>query len=271
MEVIVSMADELAKSRPTAVNLHWAIARMTRVYSHLNVQDDPEATLLQEAQLIHQEDIAANQVMGKYGSDLLNENSIVLTHCNAGALATGGVGTALGVIRQGYIDNKVSHVYADETRPWLQGARLTAWELQQEGIPVTLQSEGAAAALMATGTLSWVIVGADRITANGDVANKIGTYMLAILAKYHDVKLMVVAPTSTIDWSLSSGDEIPIEQRPSSEVTSVHGVQIAPTGINASNPAFDVTPAHLIDVIVTEKGVVHSPSLENMKLIKIDN
>ncbi len=271
MEVIVSMVDELAKSRPTAVNLHWALARMTRLYSQLNVQDDPEMVLLQEAHLIHQEDIAANRVMGQYGSDLLDIESVVLTHCNAGALATGGVGTALGVIRQGYTDGKISHVYANETRPWLQGARLTAWELQQEGIPVTLQTEGAAAALMATGTLSWVIVGADRITANGDVANKIGTYMLAILAKYHGVKVMVVAPTSTIDWSCESGNEIPIEQRPRSEVTSVQGVQIAPEGINVSNPAFDVTPAHLIDVIVTEKGVVHSPSLENMNIIQTDN
>lgn len=271
MAAMVVMEAKLAESRPTAVNLQWALQRMTKVYLTVCEHDDPEPILLQEAHRIHQEDIAANHVMGQFGANLLDNNSVVLTHCNAGALATGGFGTALGVIRQGYLDGKVSHVYADETRPWLQGSRLTAWELQQEGIPVTLQSEGAAAALMATGKLTWIIVGADRITANGDVANKVGTYMLAILAKYHGVKVMVVAPTSTIDWSLENGDEIPIEQRPSFEVTSLHGVQIAPEGVNASNPAFDVTPAKLIDVIVTEKGVVHSPSLESMTLIKTYN
>jgi len=258
----------LAGSRPTAVNLHWAIYRMTALYQGLPDNESPESILLKEAQDIHQQDIAANHTMGKLGASLLDANSVVLTHCNAGALATGGFGTALGVIRQGYADGKIDHVYADETRPWLQGARLTAWELQQDNIPVTLQAEGAAAALMATGKIDWVIVGADRITANGDIANKVGTYMLAILAKYHGVKMMVVAPTSTIDWQLHDGAEIPIEQRPEHEVTMINGVQIAPEGIAALNPAFDVTPAKLIDAIVTEAGVVLSPSLDSMKAIR---
>jgi methylthioribose-1-phosphate isomerase len=206
--------------------------------------------------------------MGELGAELLNKDSVVLTHCNAGALATGGFGTALGVIRQGFSEGKISHVYADETRPWLQGSRLTVWELQQENIPVTLQAEGAAASLMASGQLDWVIVGADRITANGDVANKVGTYMLAILAKYHGVKMMVVAPTSTIDWELHDGSEIPIEQRAEQEVTMIQGHQIAPKDTVASNPAFDVTPASLIDAIVTEAGVVLAPSTETMNKLK---
>jgi methylthioribose-1-phosphate isomerase len=259
----------LAESRPTAVNLHWAIHRMTVLYKTLPDSELAEAALLKEAQTIHQEDIAANHTMGKLGAALLNDDSIVITHCNAGALATGGFGTALGVIRQAYADGKIEHVYADETRPWLQGARLTAWELQQDNIPVTLQADGAAAALMASGTVvDWIIVGADRITANGDVANKIGTYMLAILARYHNVKMMVVAPTSTIDWQLHDGYEIPIEQRSGHEVTSINGNQIAPEGVPALNPAFDVTPASLIDAIVTEAGVVLSPSVQNMLKIK---
>ncbi|NOQ82067.1 MAG: S-methyl-5-thioribose-1-phosphate isomerase [Methylophaga sp.] len=258
----------LAGSRPTAINLHWAIHRMTLLCESLPENESPEEALLTEAHAIHAEDIAANHKMGELGANLINDNSVVLTHCNAGALATGGFGTALGVIRQAYTDGKIKHVYADETRPWLQGSRLTAWELQQDDIPVTLQSEGAAASLMATGKIDWIIVGADRITANGDVANKIGTYMLAILAKYHNVKMMVVAPTSTIDWQLHDGYEIPIEQRDEQEVTMINGQQIAPEGVPAHNPAFDVTPAKLIDAIVTEAGVVLSPTLESMKSIK---
>lgn len=203
--------------------------------------------------------------MGKLGADLIDTDSTVLTHCNAGALATGGFGTALGVIRQGFADDKIKHVYVDETRPWLQGARLTAWELMQDNIPCTLQADVAAAALMASGQIDWIIVGADRIAANGDVANKIGTYSLAVLAKYHQVKVMVVAPLSTIDWQTASGKQIPIEQRPSSEVTHVANQQIAPEGINVVNPAFDVTPAELINAIVTEAGVVLSPSTSTMK------
>ncbi len=261
----------LAESRPTAVNLHWALHRMTELYISLPDTESAETILLQEARTIHQHDISSNHIMGKLGSELLETGSVVLTHCNAGALATGGFGTALGVIRQGYDDGKISHVYADETRPWLQGSRLTVWELQQDNIPVTLQAEGAAASLMASGELDWVIVGADRITANGDVANKVGTYMLAILAKYHGVKMMVVAPTSTIDWELHDGSEIPIEQRAQQEVTMLHGKNIAPIGTVASNPAFDVTPAGLIDAIVTEAGVVLSPSIETMNKLKSKN
>lgn len=257
----------LTESRPTAVNLHWAIHRMTVLYESLPDTEAPEAALLKEAQAIHAEDINANHKMAILGAKLLNNNSVVLTHCNAGALATGGFGTALGVIRQAHADGKIKHVYANETRPWLQGSRLTAWELQQDNIPVTLQVDSAAATLMASGKVDWVIVGADRITANGDVANKIGTYMLAVLAKYHNVKMMVVAPTSTIDWQLHDGYEIPIEQRAEQEITMTNGKQIAPKGVPVLNPAFDVTPASLIDAIVTEAGVVLSPTSENMSAL----
>jgi len=261
--------DKLATSRPTAVNLAWSIARM-KAFSHgLSYELNGTEKLLEEAKLIHRQDIAANHQMGKFGAALLTSNSIVLTHCNAGALATGGFGTALGVIRQGFSDGKIQHVYVDETRPWLQGARLTAWELMQESIPCTLQSDVAAASLMASGQLDWVIVGADRIAANGDVANKIGTYGLAVLAKYHQVKFMVVAPTSTIDWQTPSGDSIPIEQRPGHEVTQIGDTRIAPEGVLVANPAFDVTPAKLISAIVTEAGVVLSPSATTMKKLKI--
>ncbi len=262
---------KLAASRPTAVNLFWAIERMSRLFKSLPIDQNPELALLEEALLIQQQDIESNKKMGVFGSKLLGFNSTVLTHCNAGALATGGFGTALGVIRQGYADGKIESVYANETRPWLQGARLTAWELVKEKIPVTLQSESAAASLMATGQLDWIIVGADRIAANGDVANKVGTYMLAILAKYHNVKMMVVAPTSTIDWQIEDGNQIPIEQRPAHEVTMLNGQTIAPEDASVSNPAFDVTPAELIDVIVTENGVVISPSPATMIKIKTNN
>ncbi len=254
----------ILKSRPTAVNLQWAIEKMTGVYQSLPVNENPEAELLVAAEQIHQQDIAANHIMGKLGADLIAANSTVLTHCNAGALATGGFGTALGVIRQGVSEGKISHVYIDETRPWLQGARLTAWELVEEQIPCTLQSDVAAAALMAQGNVDWVIVGADRIAANGDVANKIGTYALAVLAQYHGVKFMVAAPQSTIDWHCQSGEQIPIEQRPAKEITHIGDKQIAPDGVSVSNPAFDVTPAKLITAIVTEAGVVLSPSVATM-------
>lgn len=260
--------EKLANSRPTAVNLFWAINRMTACYTKLANSVSPVAALLDEAIAIHEEDIAANHTMGKYGADLIDASSTVLTHCNAGALATGGFGTALGVIRQGHADGKIIQVYADETRPWLQGARLTAWELQKDNIPVILQSEGAAASLMATGKVDWIIVGADRIAANGDVANKVGTYMLAILANYHNVKMMVAAPTSTIDWELTDGSLIPIEQRSATEVTTIQGQTIAPEWVEASNPAFDVTPAELITAIVTEQGVILNPSTDAMAALK---
>jgi methylthioribose-1-phosphate isomerase len=258
---------KLENARPTAVNLFWAVEHMRQCYMNLADQYSPEEALLEEAKKLHQQDIDANKTMGRLGAELLDDNSVVLTHCNAGALATAGFGTALGVIRQGHKEGKIKHVYVDETRPWLQGARLTAWELVQEHIPMTLQADAAAALLMASGELNWVIVGADRIAANGDVANKIGTYSLAVLAKYHGVKVMVVAPTSTIDWDIPDGSLIPIEQRDSSEVTQINGEWIAPKQVQASNPAFDVTPASLIDAIVTEAGVILSPDSEKMQTL----
>ncbi|PIQ39619.1 MAG: S-methyl-5-thioribose-1-phosphate isomerase [Thalassolituus sp. CG17_big_fil_post_rev_8_21_14_2_50_53_8] len=198
---------------------------------------------------------------------MLPENAVIYTHCNTGALATGGHGTALGIIRSGYAEGKVTQVYAGETRPWLQGARLTAWELMQDQIPVSLVCDGAAAQLFRQGNVDWVIVGADRITANGDVANKIGTYSLAVLAKHHGVKVMVAAPTTTFDLTLESGEDIPIEQRPQEEVTSLFGQPIAPAGCQAINPSFDVTPAGLIDVITTEKGLIMQPDRDSVALL----
>lgn len=267
-QAIVVSLDELANSRPTAVNLFWAINHMQTVIDVLADEQSPEHRLLEAAQVIHRQDVEANKMLGRYGADLLAKESVVLTHCNAGALATAGFGTALGVIRQGYFDGKVKHVYVDETRPWLQGSRLTAWELIQENIPMTLQSDSAAGLLMASGKLDWIIVGADRIAANGDTANKIGTYSLAVLAKYHDVKVMVAAPVSTIDWEMADGSQIPIEHRDSIEVTHFNQEPIAPLGVQAVNPAFDVTPATLIDAIVTEAGVILSPTTERMLKIK---
>lgn len=257
----------LAVARPTAVNLEWAIQKMQRIAEPLPDQQSGEVALLNAALQIHQHDIADNHQMGHLGAALLSKNSTVLTHCNAGALATGGFGTALGVIRQGFADGNIEQVYVDETRPWLQGARLTAWELTQDNIPCILQPDVAAASVMANGKIDWVIVGADRIAANGDVANKIGTYGLAILAKYHQIKVMVVTPTSTIDWQTKSGELIPIEQRAAEEVTHFAGKQIAPDNVNVANPAFDVTPAALITAIVTESGVVLSPSATTMKAL----
>jgi methylthioribose-1-phosphate isomerase len=258
----------LEESRPTAVNLFWAISLMRAFYHDLPDDVSPEEPLLQAAKEIHQQDVIANKTLGQFGADLLDRDSVVLTHCNAGALATAGFGTALGVIRQAHLDGKIQHVYVDETRPWLQGSRLTAWELMQEGIPMTLQADSAAGLLMASGKLDWIIVGADRIAVNGDTANKIGTYTLAVLAKYHGVKVMVAAPTSTIDWSLKEGSDIPIEQRDTTEVSHFNSVAIAPDQVQAVNPAFDVTPAALIDAIVTEAGVILSPSLETMSKLK---
>lgn len=261
--LIQSALQQLALARPTAVNLMWALQRMESNFAHIN--GNPEQVLLAEAQQIHQEDIDANHTMGDLGAALLSENCCVLTHCNAGALATGGYGTALGVVRSGYATGKVAHVYADETRPWWQGARLTVWELMQDNIPVTLIADSVAASLMQRGKIDWVIVGADRITANGDVANKIGTYNLAVLARYHGVKFMVVAPLSTLDPTLDSGDDIEIEQRSDTEVVSCHGQRIAAENVMVWNPVFDVTPAALIDVLVTEKGVIHQPTREKLE------
>ncbi|MEW6445818.1 MAG: S-methyl-5-thioribose-1-phosphate isomerase [Pseudomonadota bacterium] len=250
--------DALARSRPTAVNLFWALERMRRVLRECR-EDGGLQALENEADAIHKEDLEANRRMGELGAGLIEPGRAVLTHCNTGSLATSGMGTALGVIRSAYAQARVRHVYADETRPWLQGARLTAWELREDGIPVTLICEGAAASLMRRGEVGWVIVGADRITANGDTANKIGTYGLAIMARHHGLRFMVVAPSSTFDLSLSSGGEIPIETRPMDEVTMLAGQRIAPEGVEAWNPSFDVTPAELIDAIVTERGVILHP------------
>lgn len=253
----------LSESRPTAVNLFWALEQMGKKID--SIEGDPVAELRQEADKIFAEDISANKKMGSLGAALIEEQgSAVLTHCNAGALATGGYGTALGVIRSAYSDGRINHVYADETRPWLQGARLTAWEMVHEKIPVTVLSEGAAASLMKQGKISWVIVGSDRIAANGDVANKIGTYALAVLARHHGVKFMVVAPTSTVDMNVKDGNEIPIEQRSQDEVLCCGFSRVAAEGASAWNPAFDVTPAELVDFIVTEKGVVENPTPEKM-------
>lgn len=247
----------LAGARPTAVNLYWALARMQALFAEPD--DDPEPLLLAEANRIHAEDVAANRRMGELGADLIGSVPAVLTHCNTGSLATGGFGTALGVIRTLYGRGAVTQVYATETRPWLQGARLTAWELQQDAIPGQLIADSAAAALISHGDVKWVIVGADRVAANGDVANKIGTYQLAIAARYHGARFMVVAPTSTVDMACASGADIPIEDRNPEELLKVAGQAVAAAGFAAWNPVFDVTPASLIDALVTEAGVIEQP------------
>lgn len=258
--------DQLAESRPTAVNLFWALERMGKVLAQSRSRSDAVARLAETAVTIHREDLAANVAMADLALEAMapEKPCSVLTHCNTGALATGGYGTALGVVRKLHKERLLKRVYADETRPWLQGARLTAWELARDGIPVTLNADGAAAAIMARGDVKWVIVGADRITANGDVANKIGTYGLAVLARHHKVRFMVVAPSSTVDMSLESGQDIPIEERDGDEVCQIGGVRIAPEQADAFNPVFDVTPANLVDLIVTERGVVHNPQLTGM-------
>ena len=255
----------LAASRPTAVNLFWALDKMRQQLSVDN--PEPIAALSQLAQQIHQDDIAANHAMGERGADILGDAKAVLTHCNAGALATGGYGTALGVIRSAHQRGHLQNVYADETRPWLQGARLTVWELAQDGIPATLIADSAAAWLMKSGKLDWIIVGADRITANGDVANKIGTYSLAVLAKQHGVKVMVAAPSSTFDFSLETGDSIEIEERNPKELLAE--CYLGPDSlVNAWNPVFDVTPAELISAIVTERGVVLDPGKHGVRSLQ---
>jgi len=259
----------LAASRPTAVNLFWALERMERVFHACHSLDEATECLAREALLVHQEDIAANLAMADHALQVINVSKpiFVLTHCNTGALATGGYGTALGVIRRLHERKLLKGVYADETRPWLQGSRLTAWELSRDKIPVTLNADGAAAAIMASGKVAWVLVGADRVTANGDVANKIGTYNLAVLARHHKVGFMVVAPSSTVDMSLASGNDIPIEERDGAEVREIRGIALAPEGIPVFNPVFDVTPASLIDAIVTEKGVVRNPNMTGMRAL----
>lgn len=263
-QTILADLGTLKDARPTAVNLAWAVEKMAAVIADMTPEKDPEPTLLEVAKQIHAEDIAANRKMGELGAALIKPGSGVLTHCNTGALATGGYGTALGVVRAGFASGAISKIFADETRPWLQGARLTAWELVQEKIPVTLIADGAAAFLMKQGQIRWVIVGSDRIAANGDVANKIGTYSAAVAARHHGVKFMVVAPTSTVDMSTKSGDGIPIETRGQEELLVCGDQCIAPEGANAWNPVFDITPAELVDAIVTERGVVENPDTEKM-------
>ena len=257
----------LAGTRPTAVNLFWAIDRMMGKLKEVADRPPEEIAriLLAEAHAIHQEDVEMNKRMGQYGAELVPATANILTHCNAGALATAGYGTALGVIRAAHEAGKNIHVYADETRPLLQGARLTAWELMQDDIPVTLFTDNMAGYLMRKGMIDFTVVGADRITANGDVANKIGTYSVAVLAKENKVPFYVAAPVTTIDMALATGDDIPIEERVHDEVTHVFGQQTAPTGVKVFNPAFDVTPNHLIDGIITDRGVVRPPYNVNLK------
>jgi methylthioribose-1-phosphate isomerase len=268
-------AGVISKARPTAVNLFWAVKRMRKVLEEALQDGAPEAEkvsrakrrLVEEAQRVLQEDIAGNEAIGRHGAALLKESMTVLTHCNAGALATGGYGTALGVIRAGVAEGKNIRVFADETRPFLQGARLTAWELAQDGIPVTLITDNMAGYFMKKGAVEAAIVGADRIAANGDVANKIGTYSVAVLARENNIPFYVAAPLSTIDLSLCSGDQIPIEERSPEEVTHISGLSIAPQEVSARHPAFDVTPHRYVTAIVTERGVAREPYTETLRAL----
>ena len=255
--------QRLNAARPTAVNLGWALARMRAALK--TAGSDWRGVLELEALAIAEEDLAANRHMGELGAALIGEGSGVLTHCNTGSLATAGFGTALGVIRAGVAQGRIGKVYAGETRPWQQGARLTAWELLQDGIPATLIADSAASHLMKTGAVQWVIVGADRICANGDTANKIGTYQLAIAARHHGAKFMVVAPSSTVDMATPNGDAIHIEERDPGELLGIAGTRTVAEGVPAWNPVFDVTPASLIDAIVTEKGVIEQPDEARMR------
>lgn len=250
---------ELRKTRPTAVNLFWALERMSRVFEGNAGRPGLPETLLREALRIHEEDIAANLRMGELGADLLPRGSRVLTLCNTGALATGGHGTALGVIRTAFSQGKIEMVYACETRPVLQGARLTAWELQRDGIPFKLIADFAAGLLFSRKMVDAVVVGADRVAKNGDFANKLGTYILAVLAQRHNVPFYVVAPSTSFDLSLAQGYLIPIEERPEEEVLAPYGCRFAPEGARAWNPAFDLTPGELVTAFVTEKGVIRPP------------
>ncbi len=256
----------IGETRPTAVNLFWAIRRMREKFDLLRVRplEHIRQALIEEAQRMHAEDIAANQAMGRCGATLMPASGGVLTHCNAGALATCGYGTALGVIRAAVEQGKKIHVFADETRPFLQGSRLTAWELMKDGIPTTVISDNMAGAMMSKGKIAAVVVGADRIAANGDVANKIGTYSVAVLAKEHGIPFYVAAPISTVDLETPDGSKIPIEQRNAREVTHIGGKQMVPDGVEVENPAFDVTPAKYVTAIVTERGIVKAPYGESL-------
>jgi methylthioribose-1-phosphate isomerase len=257
----------LSKTRPTAVNLFWALERMRKVYAENRSRGVAavKRRLKEEAQKIYKEDIAANKQLGKFGAELLRDASHVMTHCNAGALATAGYGTALGVIRAIKESGKQIEVWVNETRPFLQGARLTAWELKKEKIPATLVTDNMAGFLIQKGKVDAVVVGCDRVAANGDVANKIGTYGIAVLARRHGIPFYVAGPTSSIDMNCSSGDEIPIEHRDPKEVSHIFGRAMAPKGVKIFNPAFDVTPQDLISAIITEKGVIRPPYQQNIR------
>jgi len=263
----------LAGTRPTAVNLFWAIDRMKRMFRELRAKGasmvEVREKILAEAHAMYDEDIEACKTMGRFGGELLPPDGGVLTHCNAGALATCGYGTALGVIRSAVEHGKKIQVYADETRPFLQGARLTAWELMADGIPTTVICDNMAASLMRAGKIKAVVVGADRIAANGDTANKIGTYNVAILAKEHGIPFYVAAPWSTIDTATATGEAIPIEERNAAEVTHHGGKQLTPHGVGIRNPAFDVTPAKYITAIITERGVLHGPYTETLREMEL--
>jgi methylthioribose-1-phosphate isomerase len=261
------ICDVLAGTRPTAVNLFWAIRRMRQRFDEISDQPIPviKQAMIAEAQKMLVEDIASNEAMGKHGAVLMPASGTVLTHCNAGALATAGYGTALGVIRAAIDSGKRLEVFADETRPFLQGSRLTAWELMKDGIPTTVISDNMAGAMMRQGKINAVIVGADRIAANGDVANKIGTYTVAVLAKEHGIPFYVAAPFSTVDLETADGSQIPIEQRSAVEVTHMAGKQMTPDGVKIENPAFDVTPHKYVSAIITERGVVRAPYSESLR------
>ncbi|MGI9068480.1 MAG: S-methyl-5-thioribose-1-phosphate isomerase [Pyrinomonadaceae bacterium] len=264
------MCKVMSQTRPTAVNLFWAIERMRerfrREKSTTQETDKIKASLIEEAQAIFREDIEANRALGRFGAELLSDGDTVLTHCNAGALATAGdYGTALGVIRGAIDAGKRIAVIADETRPFLQGLRLTAWELAKDNIPVTVITDNMAGHVMKSGKVNAVVVGADRIAANGDAANKIGTYMVAVLARKHEIPFYVAAPISTLDLSLKTGEEIPIEERDGREITHIGATQLGPEGVDVHNPAFDVTPADLITAIITDKGVARAPYLDSLR------
>jgi methylthioribose-1-phosphate isomerase len=261
------ICETIRQTRPTAVNLFWAIRRMQEKFERVRIRPIPQIKqdLIEESQRMHAEDIAANQAMGLYGATLMPSSGGVLTHCNAGALATAGYGTALGVIRAAIEQGKKIHVYADETRPFLQGSRLTAWELMKDGIPTTVISDNVAGVMMQQGKIGAIVVGADRIAANGDVANKIGTYTVAVLAKEHSIPFYVAAPISTVDLATPDGGKIPIEQRDKKEVTHIAGKQMVPDGVDIENPAFDVTPAKYVAAIITERGIARAPYTQSLE------
>jgi methylthioribose-1-phosphate isomerase len=268
---IVQVNDVLAASRPTAVNLFWSLQRMNEVARKEKDVKAAISALIEEAKRIDAENEEANRLISEHGASLISEGMTILTHCNAGSLATAAYGTALGVVKKAREQGKNIRVYADETRPLLQGARLTTWEMLKEGIPVTLITDSMAGYFLNGGTIDCIIVGADRIAANGDVANKIGTYTLAVLAAENAIPFYVAAPVSTIDFTLQTGDDIPIEERSGDEVTSIQGIRIAPEGVNAANPAFDVTPHCYVTALITEDGILREPYIERLKDVNPSN